>query len=413
MKSLFRLPNLLLLAVAIFAFSSCTTDPDFSIPPTVNLLDEVGFLANDATLSAGSPIIVKLKAEKGDNAMKSLEFQQDGARMTDLTRISIDGTGASSAAELLFDADVDAFTKEITITPHATGLADYTFVIADEGGESSSVTISITIESDPPTLSATNGILDIEATPGVLTTLALDATTSPSGAELATLSIYEGDDLATGTDRFRFNDIAFEGSIDLEGDDRTGLSNNKLLIRGNDVDGTVESFRIDLTDVNGLTASLDITVTAKNNVIVTPLEKEISGILFNAGGGANTGGLDLDTGVSTNSDVLDSEIKDEGIDLALPNDQNWKQKISAIDGAILKFADPANFPEAIDFDAVDSKEAIQGIFNASTSITVSNTVVAGDIFVVSDNGKNYLIEVVSVDPTTMNNDDSYTLNIKF
>ncbi len=413
MKSLFRLPNLLLLAVAIFAFSSCTTDPDFSIPPTVNLLDEVGFLANDATLSAGSPIIVKLKAEKGDNAMKSLEFQQDGARMTDLTRISIDGTGASSAAELLFDADVDAFTKEITITPHATGLADYTFVIADEGGESSSVTISITIESDPPTLSATNGILDIEATPGVLTTLALDATTSPSGAELATLSIYEGDDLATGTDRFRFNDIAFEGSIDLEGDDRTGLSNNKLLIRGNDVDGTVESFRIDLTDVNGLTASLDITVTAKNNVIVTPLEKEISGILFNAGGGANTGGLDLDTGVSTNSDVLDSEIKDEGIDLALPNDQNWKQKISAIDGAILKFADPANFPEAIDFDAVDSKEAVQGIFDASTSITVSNTVANGDIFAVSDNGKIYLIEVVSVNITAANNDDSYTLNIKF
>ncbi len=415
MKSLFRLPNLLVLAVAMFAFSACTTDPPLNIPPTVNLLDEVGFLANDATLTAGSPILVKLDAMKGDSPMKTIQYQQDGVNIADIERISVDGATPASNTVLLFDGDLDAFTKEVSITPHATGVADYTFLITDDAGESSSVSITITIESEPPTISATDDIVEINATAGGLTTLSINASKSPSEAELTTLSVYEDGSLASGTNRFYFNDIAMvDGTVELADDDRNSLNNSKMLFRTNDTPGTVETFIVEVTDANGLTAELTVTVTANEPVVTTtPLEKEISGALLNSAGLAGTGGLDIDTGVGTGSSTTGSELKDEGIDLSMPDDQNWKQKISAINGATLKYIEPSTLPDAFSFAAVDNKEAVQGLYDANVTISVSERVQEGDIFAVSANGKFYLLEVATISVTSDDNLDQYLFNIKF
>lgn len=417
MKSLFRLPNLFLVAIAIFAFSACTEDPVFKIPPSVDFLVESGFLDSDATLTPGTPINVKITASKGDNPMTALDIQEDGVRISDISRITINGAAASSAAPILFDAEKDAFTWEISITPHETGAADYSFVVSDDGGESASTSLTITIEAamDPPTLTAPGGVLALSATAGGLTSISL-STTSPSGADLATLSVYEGGALATGADRFFFGGItaadAFEGSFTLTGDDLDGFTEKDLFIRANATSGTVDNYTVEVTDANGLTATLDITVTATG----TAITETLVGVLLNADGPQGQGGLDLDTGNGNiNSGDAAAEIKDEGIDLAQPTSTNWKGQISPVNGTSLRLLETANFPEGFSFAGTQYQEEIQGAYDAGTDKTVSDVVLVGDIFVVYNPtaSRYYLLEVTNVNLTSTDNDDSYTFDIKW
>ncbi len=413
MKTLFRLPNLFLLAVAIFAFSSCGEDDTFVIPPSIELLSEAGFLSGDATIGDEN-IIVKISASAGDNPMQAIDFQQDGARM-DASRLTIDGAAAASGAPLLSGDDKNALTWEVEITPHADGVADYTFVASDESGETSSVTITITIEKTPPTLTAPNGITDLSASPSMLTSISLEGM-NPSGEALSRLSVWEGGVEATGADRFFFGDnsssIEFEGGIDLEEADQSGFTKS-LFIRTNATLGTVDNYTIQLTDINGQEANLDITVEAKG----TALEFTANGVLLNASGPQGQGGLDLDTGNGNiNSTSMDAEIKDEGIDLGMPDAVNWKQQISGANGSVIALLEPGNFPEGFDFDALSTKEEVRAAYDASTAIAAaSDKVTTGDIFGVynATADRYYLIRVANVMLTTDDNKDEYTFDIRW
>lgn len=219
--------------------------------------------------------------------------------------------------------------------------------------------------------------------------------------------------------------------------------NNPFLILGTAVDGVTYTFDIassgteavgdittyvfKATDTNDQTDEVDIIITTIAQP-GTPLSQTLNGVLFNQAGPAGTGGLDLDTGNGTGSSDAAAEIRDLGIDCALPNASNWRRQIGTVNGAEMKKVDVAQL-ENFTFAGVDKKEPIIQAFTTgialangtssncagvNTPVTdVSDAVVVGDMFVVFANSNYYLVRIDAVNPTTDSNGDSYELSIKY
>lgn len=216
---------------------------------------------------------------------------------------------------------------------------------------------------------------------------------------------------------------------------RTGNSltvNNPMLLLGDLVNGfeievlldvhdefATHNYTFEVADVNDKTASQSIAITAEFGG--TPLDMTLTGVLLNQAGPAGQGGLDLDDGSSTGTQPSDTnaEIKDNGIDLSLPNDQNWLRQISPMNGSEMRVPG-AGFPSDFDFANVATKEEIQAFFDDGDPLPTevngtpaSNPVEVGDIFFVKRDDRYYLLEVTDVTVTPSDNSDSYTFNIKY
>lgn len=220
-------------------------------------------------------------------------------------------------------------------------------------------------------------------------------------------------------------------------------SNNPFLVLGTAADGATYTFDIassgteevgDITtyvftvkDKNGKTDQADIVITTVAQP-GTPLTSTLTGVLLNQAGPAGTGGLDLDTGTSTGSTAATAEIRDLGINCALPDASNWRKQIGTVNGAEMKKVNVAML-ENFTFDGVDKKESIQLAFTTGTTLAngvsttcagvnttvtnVSDEVVVGDMFVVFANSIYYLVRINAVNNTTNSNADSYEMSIKY
>lgn len=220
-------------------------------------------------------------------------------------------------------------------------------------------------------------------------------------------------------------------------------SNNPFLVTGADQDGVtydiaispasgsavgdVTLYKFEVTDANGETDAVDVQITIKAPP-TTPLENTLTGVLFNQAGPSGTGGLDLDTGTGTGSSAAGSELRDLGIDCGLPNSSNWRKQIGTINGADMKKVDLSRL-ENFTFANVTNKEAIASAYSTGITLAddqsetcggsvtpvtdVTSAVAVGDMFVVSANGKTYLIRIDEVNTTNSDNDDNYKLSIKF
>jgi len=415
MKNLVRLSNLLLAVVFLFALTSCEPEPvinPIATPPRADFAFENGFLSSDATITGNELIRVKLSANQGDSPMESVEFLENGVRISDFSRITINGAAATSAAVLLSGDEKSSLIWEIEILPHSEGIADYSFVITDEANETTSLGLAITVENLPPTLSATNGTTDLQAAFGMLTTLNLMAAPGDASSTLVSLSIFENDVLATGTNRFFFGGIMaadeFEGTKTLEGDDINGFT-KELFLRVASIDTLIQNLTVVITDSNGQEASLDVTLKAQSD-----LDGNFLGVLLNKSGPDGQGGLDLDTGNGgINSTDPDAEIKDEG-NVSSTN-QEWQQKISSTGVNQLGMVTANLFPENIGFDDIVSKEQVANIAQQTTQIATSEKVAVGDMFAVYNPtlDRFYLIRVSDINVTDDDNKDGYTFDIKW
>ncbi len=171
-------------------------------------------------------------------------------------------------------------------------------------------------------------------------------------------------------------------------------------------------------DENNESATATVTVTTLGTAVDT-----LMGVLLNAAGPQGTGGLDLDEGIGTGSTDTIAEIKDEGIDLDLPLDQNWKRQISGTNGAIVKYLSPGEngLSESFAFENISTKEVIRELFDGNgidftqvnqDSELVSDPVTVGDVFVVQREEKHYLIRIAEITETVDDNNDSYLIDIK-
>lgn len=225
--------------------------------------------------------------------------------------------------------------------------------------------------------------------------------------DLATLVFFEdGSRLDNWEDRLFINE--------------EGASTNALALSGSAVDGftweidlIVDSMPgehevvVEIEDTDGNAASVRFSYNTSN--IDT-----LMGVLFNQGGPDGTGGLDLDTGEGTGTDLpedANAEIRDQGIDeINRPPTDNWIQRIAPFDDAEM-----ASLPSEFDFTSVATQSEIISAFESGTIITDESDVVQeGDVFAVKDNDKYYLILITDVVVTNeaFNNDDHYVIDIK-
>jgi hypothetical protein len=192
------------------------------------------------------------------------------------------------------------------------------------------------------------------------------------------------------------------------------------------------SFLLADDGVPSLTDQVDVTITYVPEP-GTALDSTLTGVLFNQGGAAGTGGLDLEKGEGVGSQDAAAEIRDLGLDCTIDpstNPENWRQQIGSVNGADMVAVDPMDVGDNFSFDAVDTKEVIVAAYNAGraladgtstncgngneTAVTdVSDTVAVGDLFAVLANGVYYLIRIDEVNLVANSNDDNYSISIKY
>ncbi len=406
--------QLFFVAVCIIFVSSCETLPDetpVSIPPSIDLLADAGFIATDATIAAGETINVRIKGTKGDASLSSLEMLIDGARFTDpAADITVNGAAASSSAPVLFDTDKEGFTWDIAIKPHESGTASYSFVLTDDAGETSSTFVDVTVESTP--LEVTTDVSAVTLPADVYQPVTITVTAGSS--QLNTITVSEDGVAITDLNRLKIGDLVSNvcwasNPLTLEGDDKDGLTMD-LKLRAHSTVGSV-TYTITVEDDAGGTASTDVTMTVE--ATGTPIDAILTQRLIeNAAGPNPTGGLDLslpsDNTVSVNS--ADADIIDSGID---GTDQtNWIGSIKPANGASLRRVD-SNQPELFDFDNIATKEEVIAAYGGGVEIAESAVVVVGDIFMVQDAaGNHFILKTTKVEETTTNNLDYYEFTVK-
>ncbi len=205
-----------------------------------------------------------------------------------------------------------------------------------------------------------------------------------------------------------FNDLTFNGSgatsnpALLFNTDKTSL-NWEIGILGDAADGS-HDYKFEIEDEGGLKNFVTINIMTVTST--TPVDS-LMGVLFNQGGPAGKGGLDLDMGIGTGSADPIAEIRDQGIDIALPNPTNWKQRISGVNGSALRKATAGT-----NFNTTSNKEAILAAWNAGTDKVESDKIVQGDIYLVKNGTKYYMIYFSEVNIVTTDNTDNYVIDIK-
>ncbi len=229
----------------------------------------------------------------------------------------------------------------------------------------------------------------------------------------------------------------------------TGIdpANNPQLITGSDTDGLtwdialnvhdafdIRTYEVIVEDKAGLTDSETFNISVENPT--TPIEMTLTGVLFNQAGPAGRGSLDLDEGKSAGitsdgeTTADQTEIRDMGLDCTIPAPGlNWRRQIGAFNGTTLRQVDETQV-ENFAFDNVTTVEEITNAYDTGISFgagesincgngnttaveNVSDVLGVGDMFVVFNGTRYYLIRVDEVNETSADNNDSYVFSIKY
>lgn len=393
----------------ILFLSSCEDDPVIPptpVGPTIDFVEEAGYLNSDAIVNAGSEFKVKVTAVDVDNPLNFLTIYENGVKV-DLTRIKRDDSPVAGNAILLVGDEKSGVTLDLTITAHEeSGQSTYSFEITDDGTLTDQVSINITVEDKPATFGFTQGgtgiTMDAQLTPNQLFKVTLSA--ERGTAPLKAIAIYEDDVLISDLNRLEINGgVPAANPMLLEGT-AVDSFNWELFVRAHD-SGT-KAYRFEIIDGDDETMSVGFNI---NTAISIQTEKIV--LLNNAAGPDSTGGVNFLSGLSLNSSDSTAHLIDKGIDLSLPGDQNWLQMIEAGQGAVLKSAG-ANQPEGFNFESVTTKDQIIAAFEIGSVVGITG-VSQGELYLLEKNGIYFLIEIKSINTTDSDNSDNYELNLKY
>lgn len=351
--------------------------------------------------------------------MNAVTVYEDGIKVpTD--RLKFNGSAAAANPALLVGTDRESLDWTVSIIAQATAgtTSNFEVEIQDANMLTSSVTVTVTTASSPPSL----------------TGLGNSNPTFPEGTQNVSFKL----DGAKGSGQLSTLELRQNGLLVDEADfNWNGLSmmsmGNPFQLTGSDVDGFTEGeFLVDLPMEVGVFVYLFIledefgSRDSASYTVVT----EISGtaidvredVLLNAAGPSGTGGLDLDNGMSTGSMDSEAELRDNGSDFTLDPSVNWIQTISAINGTTMKYVVAAanGVPEGFTFDGVSVKEELEGLYNANTGAVIDDTnstsiVQTGDTFIVQKGSQYWLITAKSVNikGDFADNSDNYVFDVKY
>ncbi len=275
-----------------------------------------------------------------------------------------------------------------------------------------------------------SGFLDANADVEVGQTFKTKVSLLTGDSKLQSVTIYE-DDVKLGTNFFTINGgtLTANNPFLITGADKDGVTYEFEISTVNTV-GAVRTYEVEVTDEKGLKDAVSLTITSKAPA-TTPIEMSLTGILFNASDILPTGGLDLDNGNNVSATSSLAEIRDMGINCAMPNATNWRKQIGTVNGAEMKRVVPANV-ENFSFANATNKEIILAAFETgdpidsnlstlncdpNTNVVVTDVtipLVVGDMFVIKGaTGRIYLIRVDEVNNTTNDNNDNYMMSLKY
>lgn len=175
-KFLLNLASFGLLTTVLF-FSSCDPDPVVTNPlgPAIQFVSDTDILSGDSEVTVGENFTVRIKVDKGDNPLNSIEIQEDGVKLNADRILSINGGAISSGNNpfLITGTDKDGATFDITLSQGAHVEGDvvlYNFIVTDDQGanaQSANKDIQITTAAIPgtPLSMSVSGILLNQAGP--------------------------------------------------------------------------------------------------------------------------------------------------------------------------------------------------------------------------------------------------------
>lgn len=404
MKLLSNFRFLFMLVAASFMVVSCGEDlgdgtgGGGSTTPTTMSLTTV----SESTVAIGDTFTVNIMATAGDNALNVLQVFEDGVSIADFSRIVYNNEQAVANPVLLIGDSKTSIDVDAKVAAHTeVGTRTYRFTVADDAGNEESRSVDITTVGTPPALTY-NGPTTIELPGGVLNNVSLTAVKGSGSIASIGLAI---DGVMDNFDDLSFAGVPCTSNPHLIGGDLAeGFENALLTFRSPATDGSY-LYTVTVTDEFGLESSTQFQVDVAT---ATPLET-LNGVLFNAGGPAGTGGLDLDNGMSTGSSDMEAEVRDRGID----GDGNWLQEIAPANDSRLYLLQPGvdGVSENFTFANIDSKETLAAIVGTGTEVSSSGTVAVGAIFIVERAGAVYAFQVAEVNVIQADNSDNYVVNI--
>lgn len=406
MKRILKLWTLVLAGFAGIFFVGCESEPVDVPRPSVSLLSP-----SEYTIEPEEVFTISFSAAKGgESPLKAVTVYEDGTKVP-TARMTINGVAAAANPLLVVGADVDGLSWMVDIVAQSSAATTVTYEVEvqDEQGSKRSVLVNVTAAGSPPVMTSSSPTAFSVAQD---TKNAFRLTAAKGSGDLTSIEVRENDQLVDPTKIF-WKEISMhvaDNPFQLGDSDLEGFEEAELIIM---TPATVGNFiyKITLTDAFGLTAELEFDVNTFRDVEMR------EDVLLNAGGGQGTGGLDLDTGLSTNSDDPDAEIKDNGIDLNLPVENNWLRTISAANDAQVRYlrAGENGLSESFSFLDVQFKEDLPALFDNGVEFSggASEVVQVEDVFIVTRDGKFWLLEVIQVVTDPNNNEDSYTFDIKY
>lgn len=422
MKFLTNVKFLFLVLAAGLWLTSCTDEPGTGTggsgggtgggaetATTVDLLSGTGLVTSVSTIPVGSTFKVNLSAVMGTDSLLAFKVAEDGVNIS-ADRITKDGASVAANPLAVLGSEKKSFSYILDIQSHSeVSTKTYTFTVIDADNDEASVSVEITTEGTPPSL-IINGSETINVNPGSANIVNITGTLG-SGA-ISTLGVYMNNELMDLAG-LEIDDQAFPSNpLDLIGTGYDeGFDMTKIRVMAPSTSGTYV-VKFVATDIYGLTSTDEITF-----IVGTPLSS-IEGVLLNAAGPAGTGGLDLDTGMSTGTGATsgaEAEIRDLGIDQTQPDASNWIRKISGMNGAVVKYlrANEGGLTEGFSWSSIDSKETLAGLVDNGVGFDngESNEVEVGDIFIVQANGKVYGLLTTAVNVKATDNSDNYVFTI--
>jgi hypothetical protein len=340
--------------------------------------------------------------------MNRLEVRENGTAI-DISRLLFDGDPAGSNPTPLDVATVGrALSWVITITAPSTAdeTFTYTVVLSDAGGLTGQTSFDLTTAGAAPMLSIVEETGFVKGGDSVFTDtdFVLKVSGVKGAADMSSVEVQENG-VAVAAGRLLVNGtLATANPFNVAASETEAFTYELTVKAPSDADQAY-TYTIIATDTESRSGSVAVGLTTV--AAPDPVTESTAVLLLNAGGPSGTGGLDLHTGTSTGSGSTEADIIDRGIDLNKPLATNWIQKIAPVNSSDLRLPDAA-----FSYDEIATVAQIEAAFEQGTTISESDVVQVGDMFLVLSDGTYFALMVTNIDLTAGDNKDFYEFSVK-
>lgn len=399
--------KLLFLYCLILAGVAIACKPEHVLPelPTYTLVEEAGLIAAGDSILAETEFSFKIAAEQNDGNPFVQLLLSANLDPVPAGFFKLNGSPLTSLAYDIPEEDQEGFIYTISATAPADRIGSSLIIgisLVDEDSIVYPLGLAVEVIDRPPTLTWVQGTGLINDGDTIVT--AADFQFQLKGAK-GNRPLKELTVLRTGQtqDQIKVNGTPVSGHvIPFSGADQDQFDWTISMPADQDPDETVQ-YTLELRDELDNLVSLQFELTTGAEAI------ETQGIrLWSAAGPVGAGGVDLDKSESSGLSEARTDIQDEGIDLTLPLEQNWKQQLSALNGTELRL------PKAgIGYDDLDLDAEIRNAFLEGTPLAGPTAKLKpGDTFLARRESKYFLFTISGITITPLDNSDSYLLDIK-